>query len=59
MSIRFNYGKVQDPVYYGHRDALASHDSPFKVASRQPRDARSMPPTPLLTRNAFSSTHLR
>ncbi|CAL8339855.1 unnamed protein product [Lota lota] len=26
---------------------------------RQPRDARSMPPTPVLTRNAFSSTQLR
>uniref|UniRef100_A0A674MK49 FERM domain containing 4B n=1 Tax=Takifugu rubripes TaxID=31033 RepID=A0A674MK49_TAKRU len=36
-----------------------SHDSPLKLASRQPRDARSMPPTPLLTRSAFSSTHLR
>ncbi|TWW61513.1 FERM domain-containing protein 4B isoform X2 [Takifugu flavidus] len=56
---RLNYGKVQDPVYYGHHDALASHDSPLKLASRQPRDARSMPPTPLLTRSAFSSTHLR
>uniref|UniRef100_A0A672ID09 FERM domain containing 4Ba n=1 Tax=Salarias fasciatus TaxID=181472 RepID=A0A672ID09_SALFA len=32
---------------------------PFKPASRQPRDARSMPPTPLLTRNAYSSTQLR
>ncbi|XP_070758129.1 FERM domain-containing protein 4B isoform X4 [Enoplosus armatus] len=42
-----------------HRDALSSHRSPFKPASRQPRDARSMPPTPLLTRNAYSSTQLR
>uniref|UniRef100_A0A3B4X6A8 FERM domain containing 4B n=1 Tax=Seriola lalandi dorsalis TaxID=1841481 RepID=A0A3B4X6A8_SERLL len=42
-----------------HRDALSSHSSPFKPASRQPRDARSMPPTPLLTRNAYSSTQLR
>lgn len=57
--IRINYGKVQDSVYHGHHDALSSHDSLLKVASRQPRDARSMPPTPLLTRSAFSSTHLR
>uniref|UniRef100_A0A671XBB3 FERM domain containing 4B n=1 Tax=Sparus aurata TaxID=8175 RepID=A0A671XBB3_SPAAU len=42
-----------------HRDALSSHSSPFKPSSRQPRDARSMPPTPLLTRNAYSSTQLR
>ncbi|XP_034440736.1 FERM domain-containing protein 4B isoform X7 [Hippoglossus hippoglossus] len=42
-----------------HRDALSSHRSPFKPASRQPRDARSMPPTPLLTRNAYSSNQLR
>ncbi|XP_029357438.1 FERM domain-containing protein 4B isoform X2 [Echeneis naucrates] len=40
-------------------DALSSHSGPFKPASRQPRDARSMPPTPLLTRNAYSSTQLR
>uniref|UniRef100_UPI003AAF322E FERM domain-containing protein 4B isoform X2 n=1 Tax=Centroberyx gerrardi TaxID=166262 RepID=UPI003AAF322E len=42
-----------------HRNALSSHSSPYKPASRQPRDARSMPPTPLLTRNAYSSTQLR
>nr|XP_033481349.1 FERM domain-containing protein 4B isoform X3 [Epinephelus lanceolatus] len=56
---RLNYGQVQESLHYGHRDALSSHSSPFKPASRQPRDARSMPPTPLLTRNAYSSTQLR
>ncbi|XP_047439151.1 FERM domain-containing protein 4B isoform X3 [Mugil cephalus] len=54
---RFDYD--QEPLHYSHRDALSSHSSPFKPASRQPRDARSMPPTPLLTRNAYSSTQLR
>uniref|UniRef100_A0A8C4IK46 FERM domain containing 4B n=1 Tax=Dicentrarchus labrax TaxID=13489 RepID=A0A8C4IK46_DICLA len=54
-----NYGQVQESLHYSHRDALSSHSSPFKPASRQPRDARSMPPTPLLTRNAYSSTQLR
>ncbi|XP_029287249.1 FERM domain-containing protein 4B isoform X4 [Cottoperca gobio] len=54
-----NYGQVQESLHYNHRDALSSHSSPFKPASRQPRDARSMPPTPLLTRNAYSSTQLR
>uniref|UniRef100_A0A8C9YBH8 FERM domain containing 4B n=1 Tax=Sander lucioperca TaxID=283035 RepID=A0A8C9YBH8_SANLU len=48
-----------DSLHYSHRNALSSHSSPFKPASRQPRDARSMPPTPLLTRNAYSSTQLR
>ncbi|XP_031135797.1 FERM domain-containing protein 4B isoform X2 [Sander lucioperca] len=56
---RLYYGQVQDSLHYSHRNALSSHSSPFKPASRQPRDARSMPPTPLLTRNAYSSTQLR
>ncbi|XP_041748445.1 FERM domain-containing protein 4B isoform X2 [Coregonus clupeaformis] len=56
---RLNDGEVQEPFHYNHRDALSSHISPYKPASRQPRDARSMPPTPLLTRNAYSSTQLR
>ncbi|XP_019942592.1 FERM domain-containing protein 4B isoform X4 [Paralichthys olivaceus] len=56
---RLIYGQVQESLHYSHRDALSSHSSPFKPASRQPRDARSMPPTPLLTRNAYSSTQLR
>uniref|UniRef100_A0A8D3AXX3 FERM domain containing 4B n=1 Tax=Scophthalmus maximus TaxID=52904 RepID=A0A8D3AXX3_SCOMX len=56
---RLNYGQVQELLHYSHRDALSSHSSPFRPASRQPRDARSMPPTPLLTRNAYSSTQLR
>ncbi|XP_068450005.1 FERM domain-containing protein 4B isoform X3 [Clinocottus analis] len=56
---RFNYGHVQESLHCSHSDALSSHSSPFKPASRQPRDARSMPPTPLLTRNAYSSNQLR
>ncbi|XP_008318724.1 FERM domain-containing protein 4B isoform X3 [Cynoglossus semilaevis] len=56
---RFNYEPVQESLHYSHHEALSSHSSPFKSASRQPRDARSMPPTPLLTRNALSSTQLR
>nr|XP_040058758.1 FERM domain-containing protein 4B isoform X4 [Gasterosteus aculeatus aculeatus]XP_040058759.1 FERM domain-containing protein 4B isoform X5 [Gasterosteus aculeatus aculeatus] len=55
---RLNYGQ-QEALHYGHCDALSSHSSPLKAASRQPRDARSMPPTPLLTRNAYSSSQLR
>uniref|UniRef100_A0A667XK67 FERM domain containing 4B n=1 Tax=Myripristis murdjan TaxID=586833 RepID=A0A667XK67_9TELE len=56
---RLNYGQVQESHHYNLRNALSSHSSPYKQGSRQPRDARSMPPTPLLTRNAYSSTQLR
>ncbi|XP_076608815.1 FERM domain-containing protein 4B isoform X1 [Chaetodon auriga] len=56
---RLNYSQVQESLHYSHRDALSSHSSTFKATSRQPRDVRSMPPTPLLTRNAYSSTQLR
>ncbi|XP_037304354.2 FERM domain-containing protein 4B isoform X2 [Pungitius pungitius] len=56
---RLNYGQLQEPLHYGLCNAPSSHSSPLKPASRQPRDARSMPPTPLLTRNAYSSNHLR
>ncbi|XP_026162674.1 FERM domain-containing protein 4B isoform X2 [Mastacembelus armatus] len=52
---RLNSGQA----HYSQSDALSSHSNNFKLASRQPRDARSMPPTPLLTRNAYSSTQLR
>uniref|UniRef100_A0AAY4EE56 FERM domain-containing protein n=1 Tax=Denticeps clupeoides TaxID=299321 RepID=A0AAY4EE56_9TELE len=42
-------------VHYDQLDGLSVLSSP----SRPPtRDSRSMPPTPLLTRNAHSSTHL-
>ncbi|XP_029990415.1 FERM domain-containing protein 4B isoform X4 [Sphaeramia orbicularis] len=56
---RLNYGQGQESLHYSQCDALSSYSSPYKPASRQPRDARSMPPTPLLTRNAYSSTQLR
>ncbi|KAM4588170.1 FERM domain-containing protein 4B isoform 4-T4 [Odontesthes bonariensis] len=59
LTDRLNYGQVQESFQHSHSDALSSYSSPFKPASRQPRDARSMPPTPLLTRNAYSSTQLR
>ncbi|KAM9410759.1 FERM domain-containing protein 4B isoform 1-T1 [Pholidichthys leucotaenia] len=54
---RFNYN--QETLLYNHHDALSSYSSPYKPGGRQPCDARSMPPTPLLTRNAYSSTQLR
>ncbi|XP_061075413.1 FERM domain-containing protein 4B isoform X1 [Conger conger] len=56
---RLKYSEVQDPLHYSHRDALSTHSSPYKLPSRQPRDAQSMPPTPIMTRNAYSSIQLR
>ncbi|RXM91087.1 FERM domain-containing protein 4B [Acipenser ruthenus] len=57
---RFNDGdSVQGPLQYNHREALSTHSSPYKTPARQPRDARSMPPTPVMTRNAYSSSQLR
>ncbi|XP_029630595.1 FERM domain-containing protein 4B isoform X1 [Salmo trutta] len=47
---RLNYGEVQEPFHYNHRDALLSH---------KPASAHSMPPTPLLTRNAYNSIQFR
>ncbi|XP_023180377.1 FERM domain-containing protein 4B-like isoform X4 [Xiphophorus maculatus] len=54
-SSRLNYDPVQESLHYSHIDGVSSSNSPL----RRPCDARSMPPTPLLTRNAYSSTQLR
>ncbi|XP_061779920.1 FERM domain-containing protein 4B isoform X2 [Nerophis lumbriciformis] len=56
---RFIYSQIQEPVSHSHHGALLSPCSPYTIASRQPGDARSMPPTPMLTRNAYSSTQLK
>nr|XP_015202753.1 PREDICTED: FERM domain-containing protein 4B isoform X2 [Lepisosteus oculatus] len=57
---RLNYSDIiQDSLSYDHREALSTHSSPYKIPARQPRDARSMPPTPVMTRNAYSSSQLR
>ncbi|XP_066554128.1 FERM domain-containing protein 4B [Amia ocellicauda] len=57
---RYNYSdNIQEPFHYNHREALSTHSSPYKTPARQPRDARSMPPTPVMTRNAYSSSQLR
>ncbi|XP_053083064.1 FERM domain-containing protein 4B isoform X3 [Pangasianodon hypophthalmus] len=58
-SDRLNYGEVQEPYSYIHQDTLSPHSSPYYTPSRQAGNSRSMPPTPQLTRNAFSSIQLR
>ncbi|KAM5233610.1 FERM domain-containing protein 4B isoform 13-T15 [Hipposideros larvatus] len=40
------------------REMLATHNSPYKTLERRPQGGRSMPTTPVLTRNAYSSSHL-
>jgi len=46
-------------VNYIQGDTLSTHSSPYHQPSRQPSDSRSMPPTPQLPRNAYSSIQLR
>ncbi|XP_062978087.1 FERM domain-containing protein 4B isoform X2 [Elgaria multicarinata webbii] len=41
------------------RDPLSTHSSPYRTVERQHHGGRSMPTTPVLTRNAYSSTHLQ
>lgn len=43
----------------GHREPTSTHSSPYKSAERKPHGGRSMPSTPVLTRNAYSSSHLQ
>nr|XP_027787699.1 FERM domain-containing protein 4B isoform X1 [Marmota flaviventris] len=40
------------------REMLSTQSSPYKTLERRPPGGRSMPTTPVLTRNAYSSTHL-
>ncbi|XP_043299025.1 FERM domain-containing protein 4B isoform X1 [Cervus canadensis] len=40
------------------REMLSTHSSPYKTLERRPQAGRSMPTTPVLTRNAYSSSHL-
>ncbi|XP_068600912.1 FERM domain-containing protein 4B [Brachionichthys hirsutus] len=51
----------QEASHYNQnpREASSAHTSPYKTLPRPPRDPRSMPPTPVMTRNAYSSSQLR
>ncbi|XP_056129874.1 FERM domain-containing protein 4B [Lampris incognitus] len=51
----------QEPSHYcqSPRDVSSTHSSPYKTLPRPLRDPRSMPPTPVMTRNAYSSSQLR
>lgn len=41
------------------REVSSTHSSPYKTLPRPPREPHSMPPTPVMTRNSYSSSHLR
>uniref|UniRef100_A0A674BSJ7 FERM domain containing 4B n=1 Tax=Salmo trutta TaxID=8032 RepID=A0A674BSJ7_SALTR len=50
----------QDASHHYHpREVSSTHSSPYRTLPRPPRDARSMPSTPVMTRNAYSSSQLR
>uniref|UniRef100_A0A8C5QVN3 FERM domain containing 4B n=1 Tax=Leptobrachium leishanense TaxID=445787 RepID=A0A8C5QVN3_9ANUR len=42
-----------------HRELSSTHSSPYKKSERKSHGGRSMPSTPVLTRNAYSSNHLQ
>ncbi|KAM4650632.1 FERM domain-containing protein 4B isoform 2-T2 [Discoglossus pictus] len=42
-----------------HREPTSTHSSPYKKQDRKSHGGRSMPSTPVLTRNAYSSSHLQ
>ncbi|KAM7405048.1 hypothetical protein PAMP_012338 [Pampus punctatissimus] len=53
-------GQEASHYYHNHPGEVSStHSSPYKTLPRPPRDPRSMPPTPVMTRNAYSSSQLR
>lgn len=41
------------------REVSSTHSSPCKTLPRPSRDPRGIPPTPVMTRNAYSSSQLR
>ncbi|XP_069062691.1 FERM domain-containing protein 4B isoform X2 [Pleurodeles waltl] len=43
----------------GRGEPSSTHSSPYKTSDRQPQGRRSMPATPVLTRNAYSTNHLQ
>ncbi|XP_028439821.1 FERM domain-containing protein 4B [Perca flavescens] len=51
-------GQDASHYYTNAREVSSTHSSPYKTLPR-PRDPRSMPPIPVMTRNAYSSSQLR
>uniref|UniRef100_A0A671MD45 FERM domain-containing protein 4B-like n=1 Tax=Sinocyclocheilus anshuiensis TaxID=1608454 RepID=A0A671MD45_9TELE len=52
--------EVQGPGhYYIPREVFSAQSSPCKTLPRMPKDPRSLPQTPVMPRNAYSSSQLR
>uniref|UniRef100_A0A3B3U1Z8 FERM domain containing 4B n=1 Tax=Poecilia latipinna TaxID=48699 RepID=A0A3B3U1Z8_9TELE len=57
--IRLGFDGLEAPhSYQNQREVSSTNSSPYKTLPRPPRDPRSMPPTPVMTRNAYSSSQL-
>ncbi|XP_038666560.1 FERM domain-containing protein 4B-like isoform X2 [Scyliorhinus canicula] len=54
-----NEGHYLQDVVHGPRELSSTHSSPYRTQGRQCHGGRSMPATPVLTRNAYSSSQLR
>ncbi|XP_078270644.1 FERM domain-containing protein 4B-like isoform X2 [Rhinoraja longicauda] len=54
-----NDGCYLQDILHGHRGLSSTHSSPYRSQGRQCHGGRSMPATPVLTRNAYSSSQLR
>ncbi|XP_051874971.1 FERM domain-containing protein 4B-like isoform X1 [Pristis pectinata] len=54
-----NDGCYLQDILHGHRELSSTHSSPYRSQGRQCHGGRSMPATPVLTRNAYSSSQLR
>uniref|UniRef100_UPI00398EB5C1 LOW QUALITY PROTEIN: FERM domain-containing protein 4B-like n=1 Tax=Pristiophorus japonicus TaxID=55135 RepID=UPI00398EB5C1 len=54
-----NDGYYLQEILPGHRELSSTHSSPYRTPGRQCHGGRSMPATPVLTRNAYSSSQLR
>ncbi|XP_068940234.1 FERM domain-containing protein 4B isoform X3 [Petaurus breviceps papuanus] len=58
--IPFRKSSMNEQLMEGRqsREILSTHSSPYRTLERRPQGGRSMPTTPVLTRNAYSSSHL-
>uniref|UniRef100_A0A669E7P4 FERM domain containing 4B n=1 Tax=Oreochromis niloticus TaxID=8128 RepID=A0A669E7P4_ORENI len=59
LGAEFDLERQASNYYQNPREVSSTHSSPYKTLPRPPRDPRSMPPTPVMTRNAYSSSQLR
>ncbi|KAM5279831.1 FERM domain-containing protein 4B [Ctenodactylus gundi] len=59
--IHFRKSSVGEPLVDSRqsREMLSTHSSPYRTLERRPAGRRSVPTTPVLTRNAYSSSHLQ